>query len=150
MPTASHPSSPAPGDFRPGRYLTIALKEASRSTCRFRVGAVLVKGGRILSRSCNRRRNSPHTDFRHATFHAEEMLMRSTDAPRRAVVYVARLGNSGVPLLARPCLRCQRLLQSCGVTVVHYTTDAGADTLRMHQLRSLLLLPRSRRKRKSS
>ncbi|WP_414167549.1 hypothetical protein ACMATS_08730 [Streptoverticillium reticulum] len=107
------------------RHVTIALKEATRSQCRFRVGAVLVKGGRILGRSCNRRRNSARTDFRHATFHAEEMLMRSIDAPRRSEVYVARLSSTGAPMLARPCPRCQHLLVSCGVTLAHYTTSTG-------------------------
>ncbi|WP_372412171.1 hypothetical protein [Streptomyces luteireticuli] len=114
-----------------GRYLAIALKEAARSECRFRVGAVLVKGGRVLGRSCNRRRNCSRTDFRHATFHAEEMLMRSTAARRGAVVYVARLNKAGAPLLARPCPRCQRLLVSRGIALAHYTTDAGAGTLHM-------------------
>ncbi|MCC2280832.1 hypothetical protein LKL35_36495 [Streptomyces sp. ET3-23] len=109
----------------------IALKEAAYSECRFRVGAVLVKGGRVLGRSCNRRRNCPRTDFRHATFHAEEALLRTTDIPRRAVVYVARLGREGVPLLARPCPRCQRQLAARGISLAHYTTDTGSGTLRM-------------------
>ncbi|WP_367141188.1 MULTISPECIES: hypothetical protein [Streptomyces] len=111
------------------RYLRIALKEAARSECRFKVGAVLAKGGRVLGRSCNRRRNSARTDYRHATFHAEEVLMRSTVAPRGAVVYVARVSSTGAPLLARPCLRCQRLLVSRGIALALYTTETGASAL---------------------
>ncbi|MCC2280936.1 hypothetical protein LKL35_37090 [Streptomyces sp. ET3-23] len=122
------PSRPNPVT---NRYLVIALKEAAHSECRYKVGAVLVKGGRVLGRSCNRRRNSPRTDFRHATFHAEEALMRGTDIPPRTVVYVARLSRTGAPLLARPCPRCQRLLAARGITLAHYTTGSGSGTLRM-------------------
>ncbi|MGW1075937.1 hypothetical protein [Streptomyces sp. NPDC002537] len=131
--TASRSAPVLPSRAGPvtSRYLMIALKEAARSECRFKVGAVLVKGGRVLGRSCNRRRNCPRTDFRHATFHAEEALMRTTDIPRRAVVYVARLGRTGAPLLARPCPRCQHQLAARGITLAHYTTGAGSGTLRM-------------------
>ncbi|MEW2581050.1 hypothetical protein [Streptomyces syringium] len=113
------------------RYLTMALKEAARSDCRFKVGAVLAKGGRVLGRSCNRQRNSALIDGRHATFHAEEVLMRNTAPPRGSVVYIARLSKTGAPLLARPCPRCQGLLASHGIALARYTTSIGSGTLHM-------------------
>lgn len=113
------------------RYLTLALKQASRSRCRHRVGAVLVKGGRILARSCNSRRNSPRIDFRHATFHAEEALVRRLRQAQGAVVYVARIDRSGAPQLARPCARCQRALATRGIVMACYTTATGQESLRI-------------------
>ncbi|GGV54745.1 hypothetical protein [Streptomyces spectabilis] len=110
-------------------FLDVALKQAARSKCRYRVGAVLVKGGRVLAHSSNRYRNAPSVDFRFATFHAEEVLLRRSSPPQGAVVYVARVNRAGEPQMARPCPRCQRALISSGVTLVHYTTAAGRETL---------------------
>ncbi|UUN30908.1 hypothetical protein [Streptomyces sp. FIT100] len=112
-------------------YLNLAVKQAARSRCRYRVGAVLAKGGRILAHSSNRYRNAPSTDFHHATFHAEEVLLRRTRSARGAVVYVARVRRNGAPALARPCPRCQRALAADGVVRALYTTPTGPGSLRL-------------------
>ncbi|MFI1966528.1 hypothetical protein ACH429_20860 [Streptomyces pathocidini] len=110
-------------------WLRLALKQAARSPCRYRVGAVLAKGRRVLAQSSNRYRNHPGVDFRNATFHAEEMILRRARIPKGAIVYVARVNNAGVPMLARPCSRCQRALTSGGAKRVFYTTAAGPRLL---------------------
>ncbi|MFE9934536.1 hypothetical protein [Streptomyces sp. NPDC005533] len=112
-------------------FLNLALKQAARSTCRYRVGAVLVKGGRVLGHSFNRRRNCAQIDFRHATLHAEEAVLRRSKTPGGATLYVARLSRAGAPALARPCPRCQEALAAHGVLLARYTTGAGAGTLRL-------------------
>ncbi|MBH1939004.1 hypothetical protein I5Q34_32905 [Streptomyces sp. AV19] len=112
-------------------FLRLAIKQAERSPCRFRVAAVLVRGSRVLTHATNIQRNSPTTDFRHATFHAEEVLLRRTRRAHGSVVYVARVGKNGAPMMARPCPRCQKVLVSCGITVAHYTTEDGPRTLHM-------------------
>ncbi|WP_376738602.1 hypothetical protein [Streptomyces noursei] len=113
-------------------FLAIALRHAQQSRCRYRVGAVLVKGGRVLAHACNRYRNSPGIDFHHATFHAEEVLLRRARCPRGAVVYVARVSATGAPRMARPCPRCQGVLATGGVIRAHYTTPAGPGALRLN------------------
>ncbi|WP_412566443.1 hypothetical protein [Streptomyces chartreusis] len=110
-------------------FLGLALKQAARSRCRYRVGAVLARGSRVLGGSANLQRNPPHVDFRHATFHAEEAVLRRVVCPRGATAYVARLGRDGSPLMARPCWRCQRALTARGVVRVHYTTPQGAGVM---------------------
>ncbi|WP_172388126.1 hypothetical protein [Streptomyces sp. MNP-20] len=112
-------------------FLDLALKQAAHSPCRYRVGAVLAKGSRVLAHAHNRHRNAPSVDLRHATFHAEEILMRRAGSPRGCVVYVARLDRSGAPALARPCPRCQHALASRGIGIAHYTTSHGPDWLRL-------------------
>ncbi|MFJ8390944.1 hypothetical protein ACIQ9Q_42060 [Streptomyces sp. NPDC094438] len=112
-------------------YLNLALKQAARSRCRYRVGAVLVKGRRVLAHSSNRYRNSPGIDFKHATFHAEEALLRRVCPPRGSVVYVARINWAGAPMFARPCTRCQDTLAAHGVTLARYTTPTGPGLLRL-------------------
>lgn len=111
-------------------YLNLAIRQARKSQCRFKVGAVLTKGGRIMGHACNHRRNLPTTDFRHATFHAEEVLIRRIRMSRGSVIHVARVNSAGAPLLARPCLRCQQTLAASGVARAYYTTDSGSGLLR--------------------
>ncbi|MEV6333023.1 deaminase [Streptomyces sp. NPDC051909] len=100
----------------------MAIRQATRSQCRHRVGAVVAAGARVLAGSPNRRRNDPTIDFRHATFHAEEAALRRAGRTEGAVVYVARVNRAGVPMLARPCPRCQLALAAAGITRVYYTT----------------------------
>ncbi|WP_411146905.1 hypothetical protein [Streptomyces sp. x-80] len=113
------------------RYLHLAMKCAIRSQCRYRVGAVVVKGGRILSTACNQHRNLPSIDFHHATFHAEEMALRRAPHVRGAVIYVARVTPAGAAALARPCARCVQGLQRCGIASAWYTTALGPERLRL-------------------
>jgi tRNA(Arg) A34 adenosine deaminase TadA len=106
--------------------IELAIRQALRSRCRYRVGAVLVAGNRVLAWSPNLRRNNPMIDFRHATFHAEEAVLRRARRTTRTVIYVARVNRAGVPVLARPCPRCQQALTAAGVARAHYTTGETA------------------------
>ncbi|MFD9624105.1 deaminase [Streptomyces virginiae] len=106
--------------------IDLAMRQAQRSQCRYKVGAVLVAGKRVLAAAPNIRRNSPLIDFRNATFHAEEATLRRAHRATGAVIYVARVNASGVPLLARPCPRCQEALAAAGVTKAYYTAGPAA------------------------
>ncbi|MER5201365.1 hypothetical protein ACWD3J_48610 [Streptomyces sp. NPDC002755] len=102
----------------------LAIRQALSSKCRYRVGAVLISGNRVLAAGPNTHRNSSMVDFRHATFHAEEVVLRRVKStPRRAEIFVARVNRAGTPLLARPCLRCQKALAFAGIHRAHFTTN---------------------------
>ncbi|MGW3134945.1 deaminase [Streptomyces sp. NPDC001139] len=103
--------------------IELALKQAMRSSCRQRVGAVLTRGSRIIAASPNRRRNNPAVTFIHATFHAEEAVLRRASRADGTTIYVARVDSTGAPKIAKPCLRCQRALIQAGVTRAHYTIE---------------------------
>jgi hypothetical protein len=106
--------------------IDLAVRQALGSACRSRMGAVLVAGNRVLAAAPNLRRNNPMVDFRHATFHAEEaVLRRARSATAGAEVFVARVNWLGTPMLARPCPRCQQALAAAGVSRAHYTTGTG-------------------------
>ena len=100
----------------------LAVRQALKSRCRHRVGAVVVIGNRVLAFSPNLRRNDPTTDFQHATFHAEEAALRRLRNPARAEIWIARVTRTDQPALARPCPRCQHALTTAGITHAHYTT----------------------------
>ncbi|MEU8952553.1 hypothetical protein [Streptomyces sp. NPDC048489] len=104
------------------RLIDLAVRQALRSRCRYRVGALIVAGNRVLAWSPNIPRNSPTVDYSHATFHAEEAVLRRVQNASGAVAYIARVNRSGETLLARPCPRCQQALAAAGVAKARYTT----------------------------
>lgn len=105
--------------------IELAKRRALASECRHKMGAVVASGRRVLAARCNTRRNSPTIDFKNATFHAEEAALRRVRNPAGAIVYVARMNAAGVPMLARPCPRCQRILAEAGVVKAYYTVGPG-------------------------
>ncbi|WP_082526241.1 hypothetical protein [Kitasatospora sp. MBT63] len=119
--------------------IELALRQALRSRCRYRVGAVLGAGNRVLAASPNLRRNNPVVDFRHATFHAEEAVLRRSRPLPGSVLYIARVSRAEIPAIARPCPRCQRNLAAAGITRAYYT--AGPDLVQMIDIAAIKPLP---------
>ncbi|MFI8294070.1 hypothetical protein ACIGBL_33535 [Streptomyces sp. NPDC085614] len=119
--------------------IDLALKQALRSQCRHRVGAVLLAGRRVIAASPNRRRNDPAVSFLHATFHAEEVVLRRAGRTTGSAVYVARVDAVGAARLAKPCPRCQVALIAAGVSRAYYTVDP--HTIGTLDLDSLSLKP---------
>lgn len=107
----------------------LATIQADKSTCLHKLGAVITKGGRVLSTGYNEIRYAKYTG--HGTVHAEEMaimrLLRNNGmgALSGATIYVMRHLRSGGTGLARPCSRCMGLIQSVGIKRIHYTTNEG-------------------------
>lgn len=115
-----------PGDrFSRATWMRAALNQAGRSQCRFPMGAALVRGNRIIAGASNKKRNSPVIDYRNSTFHAEIAVLRKAGSAQGASIYVARIDANARPAMARPCARCQELLDKAGVRRVFYTTSSG-------------------------
>lgn len=109
--------------------MRIASKHAEKSTHRHRLGAVIVKGGRVLATGHNEIRYSK--ELQKGSVHAEEAAILKLLKAKRlsdlagAELYVSRVCNSGRVGMARPCSNCLSLIQSVGIRKVFYTTDAG-------------------------
>ena len=97
-------------------------------------GAVLTKGGSILSTACNMLDFSkhaglhrPYTDYNNASLHAEIAALRgrSKEATRGATMYVVRLGGHGKKELkmSAPCVMCQHAMRAAGIKRVVYSID---------------------------
>lgn len=105
-----------------------AYKVAKTSTFhRHRLGAVVVRGHRILATGSNSIRYSK--EIKEGTLHAEEAAILKLLKSRRqhllsgADIYVSRVRPNGTVGLARPCDRCMDLIQSVGISRVFYTTN---------------------------
>lgn len=73
---------------------------------RFRLGAVVVKSGRVLSRGVNVSKKGPDTPPFRESVHAEVMAMKTVVGLSGATVYVARLNSFDGMALAKPCEHC--------------------------------------------
>jgi deoxycytidylate deaminase len=110
-------------------YLKIARKNALRSTEDYRMGACLVKSGRVLGVGVNQK-NKTNRLIREffnnfPTMHAEACCMSNLDPEdiKGSVLYVYRQRKIGNPGMAKPCIRCARLIISVGIKRVVYSVD---------------------------
>lgn len=110
--------------------LNHARKEAGKSTfSRARVGAVIVRGGRLLSSGCNQIRYSKYAARNeYESIHAEEAaiirLMRKPNGLQLlagATIFITRIKKDGSTGLAKPCKQCQALINAVGIKKVIHT-----------------------------
>src|SRR5574340_1102878 len=105
------------------KHLCKATTAALSSTFyRARVGAVIVKGVRILSTGYNEIRYSKRTGKQWPSVHAEESailhLLKQPDGLKQlagSTLYVSRILKNGETALAKPCKMCSNLIQSVGI-----------------------------------
>lgn len=103
--------------------LDLALRLAAQSQCKHKHGAVITKGGRVLSAGINRQRNShPEMEINpnDYTVHAEQAAIGDSEW-HGATLYVARINSSGRPLNSRPCNRCLGRIEAAGFKRVVHT-----------------------------
>lgn len=113
-------------------YLSVARFCATKSKARNTHGAVIVKGGRVLSTGWNKNRNhpaivSPEHIKTECSYHAEEVAIREAgeDNVRGAVIYVARISKNGDDRDSKPCPKCAALIRQAGIKRVVFTMEAG-------------------------
>lgn len=107
-----------------------AIKEAYKSNFDLRIGAVIVKSGRVLSKGYNK--TGVYTKYAHVEFlsiHAEvDAIIKCLKSYRYsnligAKIYIAGLRKNGRLLLSKPCTRCAQLIRNVGIKKVYYTTN---------------------------
>lgn len=101
-----------------------ALVEAAMSEHKFRVGCVVARGNRILSRGRNSYKSHTAASACQKT-HAEISALTKAHKHdlRGATVYVARLLRDGTQALAAPCNNCLQAAVERGVSKVVYTAS---------------------------
>lgn len=121
---------------RDKRYINLALKVAEQSTQRYRLGAVIYKNGSVISAKVNVKKNDPNfAPHKHSSVHAECAAIRAVVSPSKrgavegscngAVIYVARIGNTNKPLLAKPCVNCMPIIKAAGIKKIVWTNING-------------------------
>lgn len=117
------------------KFVKMSLRLAEESTYRYRLGAVIVAGGRVRGSGISKYQNSPvnvaDQHLPQCSVHAEMDALRHTvgyfrtNPLKRATIYVARVTKLNQAALAKPCHRCTTTLLACGVTKMVWTIDTG-------------------------
>ncbi len=107
-------------------YLNMAESVAASSDCKNQHGAVIVQGGRVVSKAANKFRNhpsvvSPEHVKTGCSVHAEVAAIKKAGCSLLgAKIFVARVGKFG-PLLSRPCNLCYNEILNAGITDIIHT-----------------------------
>ena len=109
------------------RWMRLAIAQAESATHeKWRVGAVLVRGGSVLSTGCNKYRNDPSiVGLNGVSYHAEDVAIKRAGTSKGATLFVARVTKSGMLGLAKPCHKCLPLLEENGVHSIVWTHPYG-------------------------
>lgn len=109
------------------RRLKRAMKVAGLSEAKQKHGAVIYRGGALISVGVNVTKNDPkivNVAAINPNCHAETMAIRacSPDADlSNAVIYVARVNALGFPRYSAPCATCQEAISMAGIKRIVYT-----------------------------
>lgn len=102
-------------------FLSTTAKAALSSEYKFRMAAMVVKSGRVLSINTNYNKRSRTTPPNRWSTHAEIRALRSASETSGATLYVARLSKSGTLACAKPCAWCMEHILTAKISRVVYT-----------------------------
>lgn len=110
-----------------------AITVAERSMYRWKHGAVVAKGNKIIGFAPNKFRNSPLIDVDNVSVHAEaavirELLKNYPDL-RSTTIYIARINKAGDATISRPCSNCMKLIVEAGIKEIVYTNEIGGFSI---------------------
>lgn len=104
------------------RYLEMALNIAAKSKCRHKHGCVVVRDGKIVSVSTNKKIGDPSVSWRNAHIHAEfAATIAAGSLAAGSNVYVARVLADGSPAPSKPCKKCESMMARSGVSRIVWT-----------------------------
>ena len=110
----------------PSNIIEVAHRCALKSCHRFRLGAVIFKGTRILGIGWNKPKTHPRANTPYNTIHSEfaaVLKVVSPQALKKASLYVHRVGRDQLVHLAKPCKHCSAMLAGIGLNDVFYSID---------------------------
>lgn len=111
-------------------FLRQAAKQAHSSNHhRFRLGAIVVRSGRVLSQGINISKKGPATPPYRESIHAEVVAIRNAKITDGATLYVARLSSHGNMAIAKPCEYCvEHMLENNIQRVVFSVSNSCAES----------------------
>lgn len=108
-------------------FLSVAAKLAHTSNNRFRIGAIIVKSGRVLGGSANITKMSPSTPPNRFSTHAEIAALRVASDTKDSTLYIARLSSLDELAMARPCSWCMQKILDAEIYRVVYTVNESTS-----------------------
>jgi deoxycytidylate deaminase len=109
-------------------YFSLAKRESLKSNHKHKIGAVLVSGGRVLSRGYNQirhlARGKRFTNF-DCSLHAERHTISKVNKNclKGSSIFIYREYADGTPAMAAPCTDCYELLKFVGIKTVYFSIN---------------------------
>lgn len=108
----------------------------------FSLGAVLVKGGSIISTGTNKKKTDPIIKLLSSRVYCDTHKFRTWmhaeldcinripyEVSKNTVLFVARITHDNKLANAKPCSICQREIKKAGIRKVHYTLDSNREVI---------------------
>lgn len=110
------------------KAMRLAAKLSEHSEHKYQVGAVIMRGNRILGLGFNQVKTHPKSTHPFKTCHAETvaLLQCQREDTKGATCYVYRRLKDGTASMSRPCPSCEAMLKERGINTVYYTTSNNA------------------------
>jgi len=116
------------------KHISIAKKVAYQSDIvKARMSAVaLTKNGTVICTANNRRLQGNYVDW---SMHAEHFLInklnkiRAFDRYRNITIFVFRISSLGISM-AKPCVKCQKILSKYPVTIFFTNQDGQIEEMK--------------------
>lgn len=106
-----------------------SMKVAQRSTYRWKHGAVVAKGNKVIGFAPNKFRNAPTVDENNVSVHAEAAVIKELSKAgtefKGTTIYIARVNSSGYATISRPCPNCMKVIVETGIKEIVYTNELG-------------------------
>jgi deoxycytidylate deaminase len=110
------------------KYIEKAKEESLKSDHQHKIGAIFVKGNRILAKGYNQIRHlkigKKYTNF-DCSLHAERDCLSKLDKENifGGELYIYRHRRTGEPGLAKPCPQCMWMIKELGVKRIMYSIN---------------------------
>lgn len=115
-----------------------AVRVAHNSTYRWKHGAVVAKGNKVLGWAPNKFRNAPLVDEKNVSDHAERAtlreLLKTREDLRGCTIYIARINRAGDTAMSRPCPDCMKAIIDAGIKEIVYTNEVGTYSIERIEL----------------
>lgn len=107
------------------KFLMHAKKIAKLSQEHFKIGAVIVKGNRIMGLGVNCRKSHPKANGPHRNIHGEHaaILNAGLNNLQGASAFIFRERRDTSPGISRPCNSCLNLLQEAKIKKIVYSIN---------------------------
>ena len=128
------------------KFVGMALSESASSTySRIRIGTVIIRGNKIISKGANLCTSHP-LQKRFNTLASREAPAHALHSEMHAIVnakgknltgctlYVSRLDRRGLWADCRPCPACSLAIRMAGIAIVVYTSPKGIHTINVEDL----------------
>ena len=118
------------------QWLRLAVKQAQMSSCVYRHGVVVLRGGRVVGTGFNIVQNDPALGLSTCTTHAEKVALRRASWDGTHLI-VVRLRQDGSLAPSAPCVECAELIERAGINTIIYSVNNGIELVRTRDLRTV-------------